>query len=128
MRINLSLYLVITFCILVTDGKIGEASAQGCLVGGCHSRLTAIRYMHGPVAAEMAGVNGCTMCHIPNGPSCTNRKGGVFVVKRKGLCVTCHDKGTGSQHSDKEIEPKCLNCHNPHGSEASPYMLRASRK
>lgn len=104
---------------------VGLAMAQNCLSGSCHQNLTKFKYLHGPVAAEMAGHRGCAMCHLPRGPACTATKGGTFKLKSVRLCLTCHDKGTSTEHSQAHIESKCLFCHNPHGSDISPRMLRA---
>lgn len=128
MRGNLfSGFFVMVFIGIFTL-TVAEAVAKGCLNGGCHQELVQVKYMHGPVAAEMAGVNGCEMCHAPVGAKCSVGRAGGYQIKIKGLCVTCHAKGTGTQHSAKEIEAKCLQCHDPHGSESSRYMLRAGRK
>lgn len=107
--------------------QVETAWAKGCLNGGCHQELTAVRYLHGPVAAEMAGVDGCGMCHLSAGAACTATSPGSFSLKGKLICQACHDKGTGSQHSQSQVESKCLNCHNPHGSETSSYMLRPGK-
>ncbi len=106
----------------------GRSMAQECLNGSCHQGLTKVRYLHGPVAAEMAGVKACVICHEPVGAKCTSSKAGVFKLKSKALCLTCHDKGTGSQHSQGLVESQCLLCHDPHGSETSPQLLRVVRK
>lgn len=103
----------------------GAVMAKGCLTGGCHQQLTQVQYVHGPVAAEMAGVDGCVMCHLPSGPSCTAAGAGHFTLREKDLCLICHEKGVGTQHTESEVEDKCLTCHLPHGSEVSPQMLRA---
>lgn len=106
----------------------GAWALQGCLSGSCHQDLTKVRYLHGPLAAEMAGAKACVMCHQPAGAKCTAGKGGSFTLKSENLCQTCHDRGTGTQHSQSHVEAKCLLCHDPHGSEISPQMLRAGRK
>lgn len=105
----------------------GEADVSGCLNGGCHQGLTKTRYLHGPVAAEMAGAKGCVMCHLPAGPACTATAKGIFKLKTKALCQACHTKGTGTQHSQAEIEGKCLKCHAPHGSDSSRQFLRGDK-
>lgn len=81
-----------------------------------------MKHMHGPIGAELAGVKACVMCHIPSGPACSATKGGAFTHREKDMCLTCHDKGTSSQHAN--AAGNCLLCHNPHGSNISPYMLR----
>jgi len=126
MHINLFLCLFLVVSALAA-GELDAASGMGCLAGGCHQQLAATKYVHGPVAAEMAGVKACEMCHVPT-TKCSSSKGGKFSYKSRELCTICHNKGTGSQHSEKEIESKCLKCHDPHGSEVSRYMLRAGRK
>ena len=128
MRFNLSFcFFLMTFGAILSV-SVNEAVAQGCMDGGCHQELVKVKYMHGPVAAEMAGVNGCKMCHVPDGAKCSEGRAGSYRTKIKGLCATCHAKGTGTQHSNKEIESKCLQCHDPHGSDVSRHMLRAGRK
>jgi len=128
MRTDLFFGLILLSASLFPCFATGEAIAQGCMNGGCHQELLKSKYMHGPVAAEMAGINGCQMCHISSGSKCTPKRGGSYKTKAKGLCSTCHSKGTSTRHSDKEIESKCLKCHNPHGSNISRYMLRTNYK
>ena len=127
MRINLFLCLFFVASLLAVV-EADAAPGMGCLTGGCHQQLTATKYVHGPVAAEMAGVKACEMCHAPTNTKCSSSKGGKFSYKSRELCTICHNKGTGSQHSEEEIESKCLKCHDPHGSEASRYMLRQGGK
>ena len=128
MRSRLFFCLALTVFFVIFSVTVDEAIAKGCMNGGCHQGLTKVKYMHGPVAAEMAGANGCEMCHVSSGVKCSVGRGGSYNIKTKGLCVTCHAKGTGTRHSDKEIESKCLKCHYPHGSDISRHMLRANRK
>jgi len=120
--------VLVLACVLGGFFWGGRAMAQECLSGSCHQALTKAKYIHGPVAAEMAGSKACVICHEPAGAKCTPTKGGVFKLKSKALCLTCHDKGTGSQHSQGLVESKCLSCHDPHGSETSPQLLRAVPK
>jgi hypothetical protein len=98
------------------------AFGAGCLTSGCHQELTAIKHMHGPLGAELAGAQGCIMCHTPAGPACTAAMAGTFIIKTKDLCRACHIQGAGSQHANAATP--CLDCHDPHGSNHSPYMLR----
>ena len=105
----------------------GEAATSVCLNGSCHQALTKSKYLHGPVAAEMAGREACTMCHLHAGPECTATKKGSYILRGKDICLICHGKGIGTQHSQVEIESKCLKCHAPHGSETSRQFLRADK-
>ena len=116
---RIALFLPVLFYSFSSD-----AQAKGCMAGGCHQKLTNVKYMHGPVAAEMAGVKACEICHVPVRSKCSSKKAGKFKLKSKGLCLTCHVKGTGSQHSSGAIAAKCLKCHSPHGSDSSSQMLR----
>ena len=113
---------------IVTLSLATESFAKGCMSGACHQQFAQLRYMHGPVAAEMAGAEGCVMCHLPDGPACSAEKSGKFKLKTKDICFACHGKGTGTQHTQSHIEDKCLGCHSPHGSDDSPEMVRAGVK
>jgi hypothetical protein len=121
--------LLVATCLLgllAPSGQV-EAAASVCLNGSCHQTLTKSKYLHGPVAAELAGAKACVMCHLPAGPACTATAKGVFKLKGKEICQACHTKGNGSQHSQSEIESKCLKCHAPHGSETSRQFLRGDK-
>jgi len=126
--VKMGMVLVLAGTVFGFSGAGTAVAYEGCLRGSCHQDLTRVRYLHGPVAAEMAGSKGCVICHEPAGTACTATKAGVFKLKGKNLCLTCHGKGTGSQHTQELVEGKCLQCHDPHGSEISPRMLRAGRK
>lgn len=112
------------FCQLLTGIVFTPVYAGTCLNGSCHQGLTKAKYVHGPVAAESIRTGGCVMCHVPSDKKCATSKAGKFTKKTK-LCLACHDKGTGTQHSSKQI--KCLSCHNPHGSNKNPYFLRKGK-
>ncbi|PLX49520.1 MAG: hypothetical protein C0613_07230 [Desulfobulbaceae bacterium] len=110
------------FTLFLNPGPAAAGPPTGCLNGGCHADLTRMKHMHGPIGAELAGMPACVICHIPNGPGCTPQRKGLFQLKAKEMCVTCHTKGTGSLHAN--AAGNCLQCHDPHGSNRSPYMLR----
>lgn len=113
------------FCLLLTVIIVEHVYAGTCLNGSCHKNLTQTKYVHGPVAAESVRTGGCVMCHVPSDTKCISNKGGKFTLKSEKMCMACHNKGTGTQHSNKKI--KCLSCHNPHGSNKSPYFLKKSK-
>ena len=121
-------FLAGVFVLFSGTGPSMALQPRGCLSGSCHLNLTQTRYLHGPVAAEMAGGKGCVICHEPAGAKCTATKGGVFKLRSKALCLTCHDKGTSTTHSQEQVESKCPICHDPHGSEFSPQLLKAAQK
>jgi hypothetical protein len=109
-------------CQLLTGILFSPAYAGTCLTESCHQNLAQTRYIHGPVAAESIRAGGCVMCHTPSDKKCTPNSPGKFTLKTKDMCLACHEKGTGTQHSSKQV--KCLSCHNPHGSNTSSYLLR----
>ena len=96
-------------------------AAANCMAGGCDAKIASLRYMHGPVGAEFAGVKGCEACHVSAGRACGPGQGGKWRI-RKGFCGSCHGAGNSTAHS--RGKKKCLACHNPHGSNKSPVFLR----
>jgi hypothetical protein len=128
MRSELVFAFFLPFCVGIFSLGVTNVAAQGCMAGGCHPGLAGAKYLHGPVAAEMAGANGCEMCHLASGVKCAVGRGGIFKLKNTGLCVACHAKGAGTKHSAKETEAKCLRCHVPHGSDRSRHLLRPERQ
>jgi predicted CXXCH cytochrome family protein len=100
-----------------------EASAGNCIAGGCHRVITGSKFLHGPVAAEEAGGEGCVACHMPAGQACAAAKAGKFTFKTKKdrLCVLCHERGTATQHTSTRSD--CLSCHDPHQSPTK-FQLR----
>ena len=68
---------------------------------------------------------GCVTCHVPSGASCSAQKAGAyrFKTKRDRLCLMCHERGTGTQHT--RAGSKCLSCHSPHGSDGGNTLMRA---
>ena len=100
-------------------------AADTCISGGCHKSIVSLTFLHGPVAAEETGGEGCESCHVPSGAPCTATKAGkyVFKTKEERLCLLCHERGTGTKHT--EARTKCLSCHSPHGSKSGDKMMRA---
>ena len=115
---------VTTLIIMLATILPGESEAASCLTGDCHKFLSKTKYLHGPVAAEMAGTQGCVACHVPAGKSCSSGKKGAFkpLAPASQMCKLCHARGTGTQHSTKKID--CLKCHDPHGSDKRPELTR----
>lgn len=103
-----------------------DSAAGTCITGGCHQEIVSAKFLHGPVAAEEAGAEGCISCHVPAGAACTESKPGQYAMKTKEdrLCLLCHERGTGTQHT--RTKGACLSCHSPHGSEESGKLMRAS--
>ncbi|GAB4257570.1 MAG: hypothetical protein Kow0092_04550 [Deferrisomatales bacterium] len=110
---------------LGTLGLWAAAGAGTCIDGGCHQEIVSTRYLHGPVAAEELGVEGCVSCHVPAGAPCTASAAGRyrFKTKEERLCLLCHERGTGTRHT--QGRSKCLSCHSPHGSDSGTNLMRA---
>lgn len=104
------------------------APVANCFSGGCHPKIAKAKFHHGPVAAEGTGAEGCVSCHVPAGPACTATKAGKFnfKTKKERLCLLCHERGTGTQHTRTRSD--CLSCHNPHQSDQSANLLRAGQQ
>lgn len=102
----------------------GSAMAGTCVDGGCHKAQVSLRYLHGPLAAEVTGKAGCSTCHVSAGAPCRPGVKGVFrlVAAKDLLCTSCHAKSTGTDHSNRE--KNCQECHSPHGSDKNMNMLR----
>ncbi len=97
--------------------------AGSCLEGGCHGDIGGYKYLHGPLAMELAGAEGCVNCHQPAGAPCTAAKGGQykFAETDEKLCVICHDKSESPRHVG--VETGCVDCHSPHGSNDSQFFV-----
>jgi hypothetical protein len=119
---NLKAALLI--CAALVLSFTGTAFSGTCIDGGCHKSQVTHKFLHGPLAAEGAGGQGCVSCHIPKGAACSASKGGVFelVASKDGLCFYCHEKNTGTEHSARTTG--CLYCHSPHGSDTDARLLR----
>lgn len=114
----------ILFCFILLAAGQQPTLAASCLRGGCHQEIAARKYLHGPIAAEQSGNKGCVACHIPAGRECAPDRAGSFqpLAQSTKMCQVCHSRGTGTQHSIKQID--CLKCHDPHGSDHGTDLQR----
>ncbi len=97
------------------------ASAETCLTTDCHADLAQFKYSHSPVAEE-----DCSSCHEQVQEQHPVEKGSSFELVETGakLCYQCHD-AMGRKltiHSPVQ-DGDCIDCHNPHGSDAGPFLL-----
>lgn len=118
-------FLIILFLAVLLPPTHGQAAT--CLTGGCHSALAARKHLHGPIAAEQIGGQGCVACHVPDGPACSRFAGGRFkpLPAAAEMCRFCHTQGSSTAHTDENSD--CLNCHDPHGADSGPEFLRPDR-
>jgi predicted CXXCH cytochrome family protein len=82
----------------------------------CHKDILGHKVMHGPVQSD------CAACHIQTGNAKDHTF--AFVVPREELCIRCHALPHESSTHAPVKEGKCLECHDPHGSE-HPRALKA---
>ncbi len=100
------------------------ALAASCVDNGCHQTQMSYKYLHGPLAAEEAGMDGCNMCHVPEGAPCTASRSGSYKMaySRDALCISCHEKSESPSHVGRV--KGCIKCHSSHGSNKDSMMLR----
>jgi len=112
-------------CSLLSTRALATTPTATCLNNGCHKPLTVTRYLHGPVAAELAGARACIVCHQPTGAPCLPNRAGEFAMPTHDICLPCHGQKTATKHSASGKD--CLKCHDPHGSETSRYLERDNK-
>ena len=94
------------------------ARSVDCTTGGCHAETLDHKYQHGPTA-----VFDCRACHDDH-----DEAAHTFVLKfeGRGLCDFCHIDKTGTEGPvvhEPLGEGKCLECHDPHGSEHRKMLI-----
>ncbi|MCK4503031.1 MAG: cytochrome C, partial [Desulfuromonadales bacterium] len=107
--------------ILTSPLLIAETFAETCSTTDCHAVLKQLIYSHSPVVEE-----DCSSCHEQVQEQHPLEKGNSFQLVESGakLCYQCHDKfGIKLTGHYPVAEGDCLDCHNPHGSNAGPNLL-----
>lgn len=107
-----------------TKGLLKAGSVNDlCL--SCHpsvEKLVKQPKVHPPVK-----IAGCIVCHDPHAENNEFR----LVMPRNEICFMCHPNkknevaNVKNKHGAVSIRDKCLNCHNPHGSE-NPKLLKTA--
>jgi predicted CXXCH cytochrome family protein len=85
-----------------------------CVDAECHPEFKESKYEHSPVI-----LNKCDACH----ETIENRHVFKMVSTGEALCVFCHKLNLKSFIHDPVAKGKCIECHNPHGSDF-PYLLK----
>jgi len=81
----------------------------------CHKPIITHTVMHKPGAAD------CAACHIQVGEFKDHKF--AFKAAREELCLKCHQL-TAETHPHKPVaEGKCMDCHDPHGSEHKAQLI-----
>jgi len=108
---------IISFNFLAGVSQDGSGP-NSCLSSGCHSELK-FTNMH------QAAKDDCANCHksVVNGHPENPGKDFILSESVPELCSTCHNvmNGKMSTHAPASVG-KCLDCHNPHGSNTKGLM------
>ena len=112
------LLLVLTFTaaflLIGSNVDLSYADDANC-TKKCHSKKTAKKYLHGPVAA-----NECAICHGTNPKHAEKPKKNKFkpIEDVAAKCFECHDKFKAKKLTHAPVEDgDCLACHDPHSSD-----------
>ncbi len=89
-----------------------------CTISGCHAQTLDHKFQHGPTA-----VFDCRACHED-----IDSTAHTFQMKTdgRGLCDFCHIDKAGTEGPivhEPLAEGKCLECHDPHGSEHRKMLV-----
>jgi predicted CXXCH cytochrome family protein len=111
------------------NAKLLVASSINELCTSCHQDkdtfLRKTTHIHPPVKDQ------CTNCHDPH------TEDHLFQLKadgKKDLCVMCHvekevwTKTVTDKHGALNRPRKCLECHDPHGSENPKFLIKDTSK
>ena len=111
------------------NAKLLAASSINELCTSCHQAkgdfLKNTSNIHPPVLDQ------CTNCHDPH---TENHQYQLKADGKKDLCVMCHtDKEVWistvtSKHGALDRPRKCLECHDPHGSEHPKFLIKDTSK
>ena len=97
--------------------KLLKAKSVNDLCISCHPPIA--KLLKKPQVHTAVKVLGCTACHDPHSEDNELR----LRMPRKEICFMCHpDKkqeteNVKNKHGAVFIRDRCLNCHNPHGSD-----------
>lgn len=110
--------------LLAAVAAHGQAPPTGrvesCATSECHTSQVGHKFEHGPAAA-----GACEVCHVS-----TDQAAHRFALKRPGaeLCSFCHlgQAAAGPGVHLPVAEGRCLDCHDPHGSQQAALLRGAT--
>lgn len=88
--------------------NVPSAATTNCTTTECHQGIAAHTVRHNPTAE-------CATCHVQVG-SVPDHKF-ALVAPKEDLCRKCHQLQDGQHRHAPVVEGKCMECHDPHGSE-----------
>lgn len=101
----------------IPPGDLPPAS-RGCATE-CHKEIVNRKVPHGPAQSD------CSVCHVQVGSTKDHKFS--FILPREDLCKRCHEMPHKQVLHKPVAEGKCLDCHDPHGSD-HPRVLRLDPK
>ncbi len=100
-------------------GVAANAASRTC-AGECHKEILNHKVMHGPVQSD------CGACHVGTGDPKDHKFS--YIVPKAELCVRCHVLPHETSMHQPVKEGKCMECHNPHGSEHAKVLVADPQK
>lgn len=113
-------------CLVVAPAPAHQATGQpktggpATCVGECHGDITGRKHMHGPVQSD------CGVCHVQTGDPKDHSFS--FIVARDQICARCHVLPHEEVMHLPVREGRCLECHDPHGSDHPRSLLADPKK
>jgi DmsE family decaheme c-type cytochrome len=112
---HLLLFVSVSVFLLIIFASSGvQAQEPSCITQKCHTGLTKVKYLHGPVEQGE-----CAECHGTSKKHASNPKRYKFktIDDISSKCYSCHDPFEKRKFTHSPVEDgECLACHNPHGS------------
>lgn len=92
-----------------------SAPAKSCATAECHTGIVKHTVLHNPTAAD------CTACHVGVGDAKDHKFS--YPVAKEELCLKCHQLPLDKHPHAPVRDGKCLDCHDPHGSEHKAQLI-----
>ncbi len=80
-----------------------------CTTAECHQPIVNHTVRHNPAGTD------CSACHVQVGEVAAHKFS--LVATAEQLCLKCHQLPTQKHNHAPVVEGKCMECHDPHGSE-----------